>query len=143
MCSQHFLDARCVGKFSKSAMLSAMTRGKRKKADVTVPKPYWDINNSSDDELLQEPERLPEPRRRRQIRIEEAYSKVPSFSSATSANGLEPEGALWYKAGKVVMPDADNLHQELMFFFFFVASFWRKKPYMSALFAIAAISADS
>jgi len=95
-------------------MLSAMTRGKRKKADVTVPEPYWDINNSSDDELLQEPERSPEPRRRRQIRIEEAYSKDPSFSSAASANGLEPEGALWYKAGKVVMPDADNLRQELM-----------------------------
>ena len=96
-------------------MLSAMTRGKRKRADVTVSEPYQDIKDSSDDEFVWEPERSPEPRKRWQTRIEEAYSKVPSISSAASTDGLELEGALWYREGKVFMPDAaDNLRQELL-----------------------------
>jgi len=102
------------GKFSRSARLNAITRGKRVKTDGTIPEPYQVINDTSDDELVQVPERSPEQRKRWQTRIEEAYSKDPSFSSAASADGLKLEGALWYREGKVVMPDADNLRQELM-----------------------------
>ena len=53
--------AMLVGKFSKSAILNAMTRRKRKKANVTVPKPCQDINDSFDDELVWEPEYSLEP----------------------------------------------------------------------------------
>jgi len=66
------------------------------------------INDTFDDELVQVPKRLPEQRKCWQTKIEEAYSKDPSFSSAASADGLKLEGALWYKEGKVVMPNADN-----------------------------------
>ena len=58
-----------IGKFSRPAMLSAVTRRGCKSTDVTVPEPYQEI---SDDELVQEAERLPEPRKRWQTRIEEA-----------------------------------------------------------------------
>ena len=51
-----------VGKFSISAMLKALTRGKCKRANATVPEPYHDVSEASDDELLQEPERSPELR---------------------------------------------------------------------------------
>ena len=77
----------------------------------TVPEPYQD---TSDDELLQEPEGQPDPRRRWQTRIEEAYLKDPSYSATASADGLELEGALWYREGKLVMPDAYNLRHELL-----------------------------
>lgn len=90
--------ATLIGKYSKPAMLNAVTRHGRKSADVTVHEPYQDI---SDDELVEEPERSPESRKRWQTRIEEAYSKDPSFFATASPDGLELEGSLWYREGSV------------------------------------------
>ena len=93
--------------------LDAMTRGIRKRADATVPEPYQDVNETFD-ELVQPPERSPEPRKSWQTRIEEAYAKDPSLLSVASTDGSELKGALWCREGKVALPNADNLRQGLM-----------------------------
>jgi len=76
--------------------------------------------------------------------LELAHAAAVMESTKPQLHSHTPAELTWFSKRTAMRCSPGACHQSvattfLSFFFFF----WRKKPYMSALFAIAAISADS